>query len=219
MPARTVAGRLLLVANVTAANALAAAVVVTFLRPTAVGAELPGPGQRAVVLFLDTGPAWAVLLAAVTLLAGNGWWLWRGRHGGPAPAHVTSEGVGGPVRVGRDALEAGLRQAGEALPQITRLRVVVDPGAGRRVLVTCQYQCAEGTSNLEAGQRLRTALQERFAAMVRLPEGARADFALEFTGFAGKLPRKAAEAAATEPAPFTGPQYPIDDPGEDEAAR
>lgn len=214
MASRSVAGRMLLVANVAAANAMALVVVVGFLRPSAFGVSAPFPmfgDQRLLVLFLDTGPAWAVFLAAAALLGWNGWWLLRGRRAGPAPQHITSEGVGGSVRVSRDALEAGLRAAGEALAEITRLRVAVEAGLGKRVLVTCQYQCAEGVSNLEAGQRLRAALQERFAAMVRLPDGMRADFALEFVGFAGKLPRKGSEAVAPEAPPFTGPQYPIDD--------
>jgi hypothetical protein len=118
------------------------------------------------------------------------------------------------VRVAREALEAGLRVAGEQLPEITRLRVAVDCGQQKRVLVQGHFQCAEGTSNHNASQRLRTALRERFAEMVHLGDGVRVEFELEFQGFVGKLAKKGADQRASlepEPPPFTGPQYPIDD--------
>ena len=123
-------------------------------------------------------------------------------------------GIGKTERLARarEALENGLRTAGEALPEITRLRVQVDTRAPKRLLVVVMFQCAEGTNNLAASQRLRQALVDRFGEMVRPLDGGHPEFDLEFQGFAGKLGKKAAEIPPPEdPAPFTGPKYPIDD--------
>lgn len=210
-------GRLLLVANLVAANAAAAGCVLGFARPSFVGIDsralLPVLGDsRVAVLPLDTGIAWLVFLLALLLLLANFAWLVR-QTPTPAPRHyVTSETPTGPVRIAREALEGGLRAAGEALPEITRLRIQVDPGQQKRVLVAGQFQCPEGVNNLTASQRLRQALRDRFSDMVRLGEGTRVEFELEFQGFAGRLPRKAGELPPPEvDAPFTGPKYPIDD--------
>lgn len=216
---RSLTGRLLLVANLGAATLAAATCVVGFVRPSAVGVDLgalPGEAGRMLHLPLDTGMARAVFLASLLLLVLDLYWLVRRAPAPPPRTHVVSETPTGPVRVSREALEAGLRVAGEALPEITRLRVVVDPALARRIVVRSYFQCAEGTSNLNASQRLRASLRERFAEMVRLPDGVRAEFELEFQGFLGKLARRGAEARAAlepEPPPFTGPQYPIDEDG------
>jgi len=205
-------GRLLLVLNVVAANAAAAACVITFFRPSTFGSVEPSIEDRHVLLLLGKGASWLVFLAAVLLLLINVWWLLRRRQVKPPLSHVLSETPSGPVRISREALEAGLRTAGEAVPGITRLRVAVDPGVGRRIVVVGQFQCAEGVPNLPVSQRLRSALQERFASMVRLADGVRVEFELEFQGFAGKPQKRAAEQPqpVEEPAPFTGPRYPID---------
>lgn len=213
---RRVTGRLLLAFNVAVANVAALVCVVGFLRPSTVGVAAPGvvaglPQQRIVILLLETTVAWGVFLAGLTVLVLNVWWLLRRPRSQPVVNYVLSETASGPVRVGREALESGLRAAGEALPEITRLRVVVDPGAGRRVRVLAQFQCAEGVSNLQASQRLRSALQERLASMVRLGDGGRVDYEIEFLGFAGKLPRKGEGPPPEEPPPFTGPRYPIEE--------
>jgi hypothetical protein len=63
----------------------------------------------------------------------------------------------------------------------------------KRILVTGQFQCAEGTNNLAASQRLRQAMLDRFGEMVRPIDGARVEIDLEFQGFAGKLGKKGAE--------------------------
>jgi hypothetical protein len=211
--ARRFSGRLLLWTNLLGANAAAVIAVVGYVDPAALGLVGPAPGN-AWSLPLETVAARSLFAAAVGLLILNLVWLLRRQPAAPPLQHVLSESPGGSVRIAREAIETGLRAAGEALPEITRLRVNVDPGNGRRIAVHSQFQCAEGVSNLAASQRLRQVLQDRFHAIVQLSEGARADFELEFLGFQGRLPKKASESAANlepEPQPFLGPQYPIDD--------
>ena len=108
-----------------------------------------------------------------------------------------------------------MRQAGEALAEITRLRIAVESGGLKKVVIRGQFQCPEGISNLEASRLLRRALGERFAEMVQLTDGNKMEMEIEFLGFAGKLTRKASEPVdpVPEPSPFTGPEYPIDDEG------
>lgn len=210
-----VADRLLLVTNLVVANGLAAWFVMVFLQPTLLGVPLPATvdlGERVAVLPLARPATYAALACAVSLLLWNFAWLVRRREQ-PVPTNwVVSDTPSGPVRVAREALENGLRNAGEALPEITRLRVLVDTRSGKRLAVTAMFQCAEGTSNLAASQRLRQALADRFGEMVRPLDGGMPEFDLEFQGFAGKLGRKAADIPPPDdPAPFTGPKYPIDD--------
>ena len=106
-----------------------------------------------------------------------------------------------------------------ALPEITRLRIAVESGGQKKVVIRGQFQCPEGISNLEASRLLRRALGERFAEMVQLTDGNKVEMEIEFLGFAGKLTRKASETVnpepepEPEPPPFTGPKYPIDDEG------
>lgn len=209
-PARRVGNRLLLVGNLVAGNAAAAFAVVGFLRPTFVGAD-PG-ASRSLLLPLETGTAWGVFLGCVALLLANFAWLVRRPERLPPTNWVLSETPSGPVRIAREALEAGLRQAGEALPEVTRLRVQVDMSTPKRLVLVGQFQCAETTNNLAASQRLRQALLDRFGAMVQTTDGVRVEVDLEFQGFAGKLGKKAAEMPAQDDnTPFTGPKYPIDD--------
>lgn len=199
-PTRRLSSRLLLAANILAANLAACALVVAFLK------EQPVYG-------LDK-PTLAWFLGPLTLLGLNVLWLWRRTPPDSPRTYVLSQTPTGTVRIAREALEAGLRAAGEALPEITRIRIVVDTTQARRVFVQGYFNCAEGTSNLNASQRLRAALKERFAEMVRLGGNATCEFELEFLGFVGKLARKDAEAKVTlepEPPLFTGPQYPIDE--------
>ena len=196
---RRVSSRLLLVANVLVANLAACALVVAFFK------EQPVYGLEKPTVLWFLGP---LLLLVVNLL-----WLWRRSPPDSPRTYVVSQTPTGSVRIAREALEAGLRATGEALPEITRIRIVVDTTQARRVFVHGYFNCAEGTSNLNASQRLRAALTERFAEMVRLGDNATCEFELEFLGFVGKLARKDAEAkVALEPEPplFTGPQYPID---------
>lgn len=210
--------RLLLVANLVVASASAAAVVVAFLRPNLLGIDFGPAGAafgRVLVLPLDTGVVWGLFGGAVGLLVWNFAWLVRRNDQMPPGNWVVSDTPSGPVRVAREALETGLRTAGEALPEITRLRVQIDTSAQKRILVTGQFQCAEGTSNLAASQRLRQTMVDRFAEMARPTDGSRVEFDLEFQGFAGKLGKKAGEVPPPLPIDdhFTGPKYPIDDDG------
>ena len=214
-PKHRVSGRLLFVANLVAANAAAALCVVTFLKPTVVGPDA-GPAntfgsERVAILRLDTALAFAVFVASAGLLFWNFAWLVRRPERLPPGNWVVSDTPSGPVRVAREALEVGLRLAGEALPEVTRLRVQVDTSVQKRILVTGQFQCAEGQSNLAASQRLRQAMIDRFGEMVRPADGGRVEFDLEFQGFVGKLGKKGEVPPPSDAAPFTGPKYPIDD--------
>ncbi|MBX3463471.1 MAG: hypothetical protein KF830_09885 [Planctomycetes bacterium] len=216
-PRQRIGGRLLLVTNLAVANLAAGAYVVLFAQPGVLAGADPTPlaalfgGSRVALVPLGTALAWVCLLLAAALLVGNFAWLVR-RSDRALPADwIVSDTPAGPVRIAREALETGLQRAGEALPEITRLRVAVDTGAPKRILVRAWFQCAEGTSNLAASQRLRQAIGERFGSMVRPADGVRVETELEFQGFAGKLGRRGAEVPPAEEAPFTGPRYPIDD--------
>lgn len=205
-------GRLLLAANILAANAAAFAWAVSFAFPRALGTLPPeGPESGVLILPMRTGTGWFVLLLALVLLGCNLGYLLRRRLGAPLQ-YVLSEAPGGTVRVSRDALETGLRGAGEALAEITRLRVSVESDGSKKVRVRGQFQCPEGIANLEASRLLRGALDQRFAEMVQLGKGTRVEMQIEFLGFAGKLTRKTpAETPATDEPSFSGPKYPIDD--------
>ena len=213
-PKQRVSGRLLFVANLVVANAAAAMAVVTFLKPDVLGPPtMPqAANERVAILRLDTALAYGVLAASAGLLFWNFAWLVRRPERLPPSNWVVSETPSGPVRVSREALEVGLRLAGEALPEVTRLRVQVDTSVQKRILVTGQFQCAEGQSNLAASQRLRQAMIDRFGEMVRPADGGRVEFDLEFQGFVGKLGKKGeVPPPPNDTAPFTGPKYPIDD--------
>jgi len=220
--ARPLGTRLLLWANVLAANAAAVVCVVTFVSPGALHLGIaPEEGYggfgRVLVVPLSTTAAWMVFLGGlVLLLLELLWFVRRSRHPNEPQRYVISDAPGGAVRVSCEALETGLRQAGEALPEITRARIQVLPGGiGRKVRVLAWFNCPEGLSNLDASRLLRQALEQRFGSMVRLPDGSRAEFEIEFLGFAGKLARRAEEPApptadeGEDPTPFTGPRYPI----------
>ena len=213
--------RLLLVANVTVANGVAALWIATFLQPRVLGADLgPVPGaQRALVMPLQTPAAWVALALAVGLLLWNFAYLVRRRDTGMPDHWILSESSSGPVRIAREAVETGLRLAGEALPEITRLRVQVRRPGQKRLRMVCQFTCADGQDHLSGSQRLRQALELRFGELVRLTDGMRAEFELEFQGFAGKLGKQVVDvppAQTSEPEPFRGPQYPIDEDEEGE---
>ncbi|GAB4160597.1 MAG: hypothetical protein Fur0037_27470 [Planctomycetota bacterium] len=212
--ARRLVSRILLGTNVLCANAAAALVITGFLYPSSVGAV----EDDRLTLDLKRAPARLLFLFALVLLVANLLnWL-RRRPPAPPSRHVVSEtSAGGTLLIAKEALEAALRSAGEGLPEVTRLRVSIDTSQQRRVIAHGQFHCAEGVSNLQVSNRLRTAMMDRFQAVVRLPSGIRADIELEFLGFAGRLPKKTGEAEARQEAePFLGPRYPID---EDEQTR
>ena len=216
-PRHRLADRLLLVTNLVVANVAAGCYVVLFVQPGVLVGGEAGPFAtvlgtgRVAVLPLTTPLAWLLLLLGAGLLVWNFAWLVRRREAAPPTNWVISDTPSGPVRIAREALENGLRQAGEALPEVTRVRVQIDTRVQKRILVTGQFHCAEGTNNLAASQRLCSAMIDRLAELVRPIDGARIEFDLEFQGFAGKLGKKGAEVPPPEPPPFTGPKYPIDD--------
>ena len=139
---------------------------------------------------------------------------------GPLLSH-TSEGV---VHVSREAVEAGLKNAGEALDQVTRLRVKVLTPGRKKTLVRAHYLAPEGTQILDLSSRLRRLLVERFEQLVRLERDARVEVEMVFEGFYGKVKAKPEPEPETSPVtpepepeappPFTGPRYPIDAEGE-----
>ena len=213
---RSFAERLLVVVNITVANGVAALWIATFLQPGLLGSGLATP-VRVLMMPLNTVAAWAAFLGAVALLLWNFAALVRRRDRPQQSNWVLSEGPNGRVRVSREAIEAGLRVAGESLAEITRVRVhlvVIQ----KRLQVVGQFTCAEGQDHLAGSDRLRAALSQRFFELVRMADGNGVEFQLEFQGFAGKLdknkaavPEVVAAEPDTEPEPFRGPQYPIDD--------
>lgn len=222
--ASTWGGRLLLLTNLAAANAAAAVAVVGFVRPgvfvgdaappglVAAAAELgSSTGSRHLLLSLESPWAWGAFAGAVVLLLANFTWLVRPKRPAAYEAFVLSETPAGAVRIAREALENALQRAAESLPVLTRVRVRVGLPSRTRVVVRVQYCCAEGVGSLAASQRLRTTLANRCDELVRLGEGGKIEFELEFLGFQGKLGKGVVETSAEEEVPFTGPKYPIDD--------
>ena len=207
--------RLLLFANVSAGVVSALLLLAAWLAPESLSVPANAePGVFRVEVRGGHGMGFAALAAACLLVCDVLWLVYGGAPKEPSD-HVVSRTVGGPVKVSREALEAGLRTGGEALEEISRLRVAVSvAGKMRPVLVRAWFQCPEGVSIQLAGQRLREALRSRFAEMVVLGDGARLEVDIEFVGFSGRLKGAPAEArrAESEPEdPFTGPRYPIDD--------
>lgn len=213
--------RMLLVSNLAVANTVAALWIATFLQPSVLGtdlgaqaAELSGT-NRAMVMPLQTPTAWLAFFGSIGLLLWNFSWVVR-RRPGELPNHwVVSETADGPVRVALEAIETGLRVAGEALTEITRLRVQVKLSSTKRILITGQFYCADGQDHLAGSQRLRQALLNRFGELVRLSDGMRTELELEFQGFFGRLGKNTPEPpkpkSEEDAEPFRGPQYPIDD--------
>lgn len=227
--ASTWGGRLLLLTNLAAANAAAAVAVVAFVRPAVLASESAGDalaqgtaglgaaglgataGPRHLLLSLETTWAWGAFAVAIVLLLANFTWLVRPKRPAAQEAFVLSETPAGAVRIAREALENALQRAAEGLPVLTRVRVRVGLPSRTRVVVHVQYCCAEGVGSLAASQRLRATLASRCDELVRLGEGGKIEFELEFLGFQGKLGKGVVESSADEEAPFTGPKYPIDD--------
>lgn len=192
--------------------AAAIVVVVLYLRPETFGTP---QGDGAVILRTrENAVLEAVVIVGVLLLVINALLVVYGRGSREPLQFVRSQAPGGDVRVAREALEAALRTAGEELSVIHRVRVTILRTMPKRLAVRAMFHAPEGVSVRDASHQLRMALAQRFAEMVELPEGTRTDYAIEFAGFAGKL-AKGSElppvevAPAEEPAPFTGPRYPI----------
>jgi len=210
MPAkRRWSERILLVTNLAVANVVAGLWIAAFLQP-----------YPLLAMPMQATAAWLAFFGSVGLLLWNFSWLVRRRTDTVPSNWIVSETSAGPVRVAREAIEAGLRLVGEALPEITRLRVQVGLLSSKRIGVTGQFYCADGQNHLAASQRLRRAMLARFAELVRLGDGAKAELELEFQGFFGKLDKNAPEPPEPEdPMNFRGPQHPIDDDPSDAGGR
>jgi hypothetical protein len=204
--------RILLVLNLLVAIGSALFWVALFVKPTSFSQN---PTDEFPVAFAVKGNT-AVELAALlgfALLVGDVLWLVYGRRPRAPSHHVVSDAPDGPLKISREALESGLRLAGESVDEVSRLRVSVDPSGMKRVVVRAQFQALEGVSIQLASQKLRSAIQRRFGELVRLVDGSRLEIDIEFLGFAGKPARKPGSSPAPreEPSSFTGPKYPIDD--------
>lgn len=203
--------RFIVAIDVCAAVAASAAVVAGYLVPHWFG----DVDARGVTLSLARSETKLVFACGLGVLALNFLYLLYGRRLASPLRFVTSEVQGGPVRVAREAIEAGLRHAGESLTEVARLRVALEHGGIKRILARVQFQAPEGTSVHEATRALRHALDQRFTDMVHLGEGARIDWEIEFVGFVplGKTVKKPAPLIQLDRADeaFTGPRYPIDD--------
>jgi hypothetical protein len=207
---RSIGRRLLMLANAVFGLGGAAVLVVLYVRPSALGAYDEATQTVRIAVRGSAALELAVVIA-VLLLGLTALHLLYGRRPKEPLRFVPSQAPGGVVRVAREALEAALRSAGESLDVVTRLRVAVEQGGLKRILVRAFFQAPEGATIQEASRELRAALAHRFSEMVRLGDGVRAEFEIEFVGFAGRLNRKAEPEAKEEPPAFTGPKYPIGD--------
>jgi hypothetical protein len=157
------------------------------------------------------------LAVAICLLLLNGLRLLYLRRPRQETLFLLSHGREGQVRIAREAIESSLKVAGEKVREIARVRVQVGLVAPRRVELRAYFLLQEGTRIMDVSARLRTVLRERFAEMVSLEHGSQVECVLEFEGFATRPARKGedqknpAATTASEPPPFTGPRYPIDD--------
>ena len=214
---RSVLGRGLVLLNLLAAIVAAAVVVVAWVSPSSLGTW----DEAKSTLTLQLTPRHGVRLASwlgLLLLIADALFLLYGRRPRAPLRHIVSETSGGAVLVTREAVENGLRAAGEALAEVSRLRVTVRQ-VGRRLLVHAWFSAPENMSIPLASQALRQALRHRFEAMVQLADTGRVEYELEFSGFSGRSSKKAAEPPQSPDAAglaFTGPQYPIEE--EDDAA-
>ena len=177
--------------------------------------DYDGETKRVSIPLTDNASLELVVFGAALLIVLNVLYVIYRRRPKEPLRFVPSAGPGGPVRIAREALESGLRAAGERLDVVTRLRVTVEHGGVKRILVRAFFQSPDGVAILDASRDLRQALTDRFHEMVRVQDGVRAEFEIEFVGFSGKLAKKPEPAAPPEePSPFTGPKYPLpeDDP-------
>ncbi|MEZ5965826.1 MAG: hypothetical protein R3F56_18465 [Planctomycetota bacterium] len=212
---RAVIGRVLVLLNLAAAVVAAAVVVLAWVSPGRLGAFDPEAGTLTLHLAHGMRPvSWLGLL----LLVADVLYLIYGRAPRAPLRHIVSETRDGTVLVTREAIENALRATGEALPEVSRLRVSIRQTGLRRLIVHAWFSSPDTTSIATASQALRAVLRQRFEALVQLADGVRVEYELEFSGFSGRSSRRGGDVPpAPEPPgmPFTGPQYPIE---EDEAA-
>lgn len=209
---RTVFSRTLIAAHVGFAVAAAVLAVSTWAAPATLGEWNVEAGRLTLDVGKATGLRFSALVGAILLVL-DGLYLVYGRRPKEPLRHVMSEGSGGSVMVAREAIEVGLRTAGEALGSVSRVRVALRHAGLRRLVVHVQFHATEGSPIQAASTALRAALQRQFEALVQLADGARVEFELEFLGFAGRSSKRAAAREEEPPPeqPFTGPRYPIEE--------
>ena len=200
----------LLAVDVLAALAACVVVVVVYVAPRALG-DYDADARTLALAFGGNPVVELVFAAALPLLAVNALYFLYGRSPARPLAFVPSEAPGGVVKISREALESGLRRAGERPDLGGRLRVAGEHGGLKRIVIRAHFQAPEGASIQEASRELRTALTSRLAEMVRATEGMRADLDIEFIGFSGKLAKGREPSLEAEAPPFTGPRYPLPD--------
>ena len=169
--------RIVAVANTVAALLSALYFVAQFFTPGDHPAgQLPNVGTGVLAVF-GAGVLAMNFLRLVYLRAG------RRDQEGPLTSHTDN----GTVQVSREAIVAALRSAGEAMDEVSRVRVQVTNPAKRRTLIVAQYLAPEGVPILDLSAKLRTVLRERFLGMVQLEKESRLDIEITFEGFHGKL--------------------------------
>jgi hypothetical protein len=215
---KSVVKSLVIALDVVAALGASAVIVVGYVAPRAFEANAPSVDATRIVV--ESSEARLAFGCSLLVLLANVLYLLYARKLRAPLRHVTSEVEGGQVHIARDAIESSLRGAGEALAEVARLRVSLVNAGMKRVLARVQYQSPDGCSVHDATRRLRHALEQRFAEMVHLVDGARVDWEIEFVGFVplGKGQKKPAplipidrQGADRLDDTFTGPRYPIDD--------
>lgn len=209
---RQLSRRLLLLANICAGNLAALFLLALFISPGFFSQDSAEQFDLVIDIRSSTAIQFACLASVLLILINVLYLLYWRRPQNPM-RYVLSEAPGGPLMVSKDALETGLRSQGETVPDVTRLRVTIKAGALKRIRLHARFHCPEGAEIRELSRKLRTTLEERFATLVKLTEGAKLVTEIEFCGFAGKLARRPVEkeVVAAESGPFTGPKYPIDD--------
>ena len=181
---------------------------------------------------VDSGLAWPIVAAiAALLLLGNLLWLIYGGAPATPPSHIQSASKDGVIRISRDAVESALRQRGEQVEGVSRVRVALEPSPGpRRVRLRVSFHCIDDADVGLVGGEMRSAIRTRVVELVHLPEGHRLDLGLEFLGFVQKSSKRLAsdakasagsegegsgggeDSAREDPVePFTGPRYPVED--------
>ena len=133
------------------------------------------------------GEGWLALMGGLLLVLNLARLLYlragkRPEYEGP----LLSQTEDGIVHVSREAIEAGLRSAGESLEEVTRLRVKVLTPAKRRVVVRVLYLAPEGVQILKLSSRLRKIVTERFRNMVQMDREGKLEIEIIFEGFYGK---------------------------------
>lgn len=162
---RAVVGRGLGIVHVVAGLAAAVIVVALWLAPERLGVRADADGR----VGLPVGWIEFAGFCGLGLLIVDGLFLLYGRGPREPLRHIVSETRDGSVSITREAVENGLRHAGEGLAEVARTRVSIRQPAARRLVVHAQFWAPESSSIPTASQALRQALRTRFEAMVRPP--------------------------------------------------